>query len=176
MRQNWQLWEGALSPAQCDEIIATLKKECTMEQANVFGGSPEDVRKTSIGWTANPEIQSMINGYVLGANQVFNLDIDHMVETQFGEYTTGGHYSWHHDVDFENESGADRKISTVVQLSDPSDYVGGDFEFSRIETPQGFRTRGSVLCFVSYNTHRVTPLESGTRYSLVNWMEGPTWR
>ena len=70
----------------------------------------------------------------------------------------------------------DRKLSVVVQLTDPSDYEGGIFEFKTVETPANFKTRGSILVFPSYLEHQVTEITEGTRYSLVCWAEGPRWR
>jgi PKHD-type hydroxylase len=181
MRQNWQLWEGVLSPSDCEEIISLCKETCEMQEATVFaqeqGASNNGVRKTKIGWTEHPKIQAIVHKYAHLANRyAFNVDASLTVATQFGEYTGGSHYDWHHDVNFSNEEYYDRKISVIVQLSDPSDYEGGDFQFKTIETPTGFKTQGSILCFLSYNEHRVTPVTEGTRYSLVNWMEGPRWR
>lgn len=177
MRQNWQLWEGALSPSECDELIALCKKECLMSGAGTFSGETTGIRKTNVGWTENDKIQDMMKLYAGTANEhAFNVNADIIVPTQFAEYTDRGFYTWHHDVDWCRNDGLDRKITTIVQLTDPSEYEGGDFEFKYIETPVAFKTRGSILCFVSYLEHRVTPVTSGTRHSLVNWMEGPKWR
>ena len=70
----------------------------------------------------------------------------------------------------------DRKLSVVIQLSDPTTYQGGDFQFQDVETPVNFRTQGSILVFPSYLPHRVTEITDGVRYSLVDWLEGPRWR
>ncbi len=70
----------------------------------------------------------------------------------------------------------DRKLSICIQLSNPDDYTGGEFEFKTLENPTGYKTQGSILVFPSYNEHQITEITSGTRYSLVGWMEGPRWR
>ena len=70
----------------------------------------------------------------------------------------------------------DRKLSVVVQLTDPDEYEGGEFKFKYVEQPEGFNNRGSVLVFPSYLEHCVTPVTKGTRHSLVTWIEGPRWR
>ena len=36
--------------------------------------------------------------------------------------------------------------------------------------------KGSVIVFPSFHRHRVTPVTSGIRHSLVTWVEGPHWR
>ena len=64
-----------------------------------------------------------------------------------------------------------RKISIVVQLTDPSDYEGGDFQFrnygGNVETMGVLRQRGTVLVFPSWIEHQVTPVTKGKRQTLV---------
>jgi PKHD-type hydroxylase len=63
-------------------------------------------------------------------------------------------------------------------LSDPSDYEGGRFEFDNTlpQLPDEAFKKGSVIVFPSFHKHRVTPVTSGIRHSLVTWVEGPHWR
>lgn len=181
MRQNWQLWEGALSPEQCDELIELCRDTCTMSDGTVFSqtdyGVKSDFRDTKVGFIYHPKIISLVDYYYKEANKnAFNVDANYIPAAQYGEYGPGNFYNWHHDVNWEGTALYDRKISLVFQLSDPEDYEGGDFEFKYIETPQNFKTRGSVLAFLSYNEHQVKEVVKGMRRSLVCWVEGPRWR
>ena len=181
MRQNWQYWEGALSPQQCDEIIEICRNDCVMQDGTVFRSvdfAPDkSIRDSSIGWTYNDKIKSYIDYYYKEANRnAFNIEASYIPAVQYGEYTEGNFYSWHHDVNWEGDAAFDRKISIVIQLSDPDDYEGGEFQFKNIQTPSNFKTRGSVLAFLSYNEHQVTQVTTGIRKSLVAWVEGPRWR
>jgi PKHD-type hydroxylase len=74
----------------------------------------------------------------------------------------------------------------TVQLSQEGDYEGGDFELEevqkapdragqRIKALTEARQRGTVLVFPSFLYHRVTPVTSGMRRSLVAWYLGPPW-
>jgi len=65
-----------------------------------------------------------------------------------------------------------------MQLSDPTEYTGGQFEFSHVtDFPANeFTAKGSILVFPSALFHRVTPTTAGVRRSLVSWIEGPCWR
>ena len=98
-------------------------------------------------------------------------------EVQLATYSaeTGGHYDWHHDVYWNGQSSSDRKLSVTVQLSRPTDYEGGDFEFEEIETNTDFRRLGTILIFPSYLRHRVSRVTSGTRRALIAWFFGPRW-
>jgi PKHD-type hydroxylase len=84
----------------------------------------------------------------------------------------------------ENYRGKIRKLSCVINLSNPKDYEGGDFF---IENQNGtikrdilritdFKEQGSVIVFPSYLFHKVSPIKKGKRYSLVNWTIGNPWR
>jgi PKHD-type hydroxylase len=180
MRQNWQLWAGVLGDDMCRSLIDECYLTCNMKPATVFNSnnSPDpSIRTTNVGWTDSPRIKSIMEHYTILANRnAFNIDINYMPSTQFTEYTEGAFYDWHYDINWESNLAYDRKLSIVIQLSDPSEYDGGIFEFQEVETPVNFKLRGSILVFPSYLVHRVTKVTRGKRLSLVNWMEGPRWR
>lgn len=84
----------------------------------------------------------------------------------------------------KNTVGKIRKLSVTVSLNDPSEYTGGNlrfdfgphFEGKRYHTCKEIRPRGSVIVFPSHIQHQVTPVTSGTRYSLVAWNLGQPWK
>jgi PKHD-type hydroxylase len=182
MRNNWQLFSGAVSPSDCDRII----KSCMLappKEASTFSGDKDSHRRSIVRWVSGDrDIESFILRFVNTANaRAFSVDtFQHVEEIQFTEYRAEEKavYHWHHDIHWESENNSDRKLSFILQLSDPDSYSGGDFEFSEIENPKQhlMRKRGSVLVFPSYLTHRVSQVTSGTRYSLVSWVSGPRWR
>lgn len=181
MRQNWQLWQGVLSPQRCEELQNLCSEICELQDGTVFSSTDyapnKNIRDTKIGWIDHPEIKELMTHYMHEANKnAFNVDASYIPSVQYGEYSEGSFYTWHHDINWEGASLYDRKISLVIQLSDPNDYEGGNFEFKSIETPVNFKTQGSILAFLSYNEHRVTEVTKGTRKSLVTWAEGPRWR
>jgi len=77
-----------------------------------------------------------------------------------------------------------RKISMTLNLSNPDTYEGGDLKFDlgphskkdRIITFDDNRSQGSIIIFPSFTYHCVTPVTSGTRYSLVLWCMGKPWQ
>tara|TARA_R110000851_G_scaffold110632_4_gene233524 strand:- start:26045 stop:26605 length:561 start_codon:yes stop_codon:yes gene_type:complete len=186
MKQHpaWIMWEGALTDEQCDEIIEsglTLEPE----KASTFRsgkGEEDEVRKTQVRWMqphAFPEVHDIIGSFAHEANKHFGLELTHLPYIQFTEYKDVGHfYGDHHDVDWDRADGFHRKISITVQLSDPEDYEGGEFKFMTTESPdpEAVKSRGTVIAFISYYDHAVTPITSGDRTSLVGWYEGPRWK
>ncbi len=86
-----------------------------------------------------------------------------------------GHYNWHQD--FGGGPYALRKLSLVIQLSDPSEYEGcrlqlctdGPWECSYVQA-------GDAIMFPSWTPHQVTPITKGERRALVVWVTGPQFQ
>ncbi len=78
-----------------------------------------------------------------------------------------------------------RKISMTVNLNSPGEYEGGNLKFDygmhtekahRFHECEEIRPQGSIIVFPSFLDHCVTPILSGTRYSLVLWSLGEPWK
>ena len=175
-RQNWLYWRHALDVSP---ILEAADRRMT-EDATTFGGANLDHRRSKVAWLDHEEsILKMISPFAMGAAEHMGIDILPRSQLQYTEYhgSEGGKYDWHHDVDWNNSEGLDRKLSVTVQLSDPTDYTGGEFEFQEVEQPKPeCRDKGTVLVFPSYLQHRVLPVTSGVRKTLVAWFVGPRWR
>jgi hypothetical protein len=72
-----------------------------------------------------------------------------------------------------------RKLSVTVSLNDPKEYTGGNLRFDlgphrkdRYHICKEIRPQGSIVVFPSHLYHQVTPVKTGTRYSLVAWNLG----
>jgi len=68
-----------------------------------------------------------------------------------------------------------RKLSCVVQLTDPDEYGGGDLVFHD-DGRLADRTQGTMTVFPSFLNHQVTPVLQGVRHVIVAWVHGPTFR
>ena len=116
---------------------------------------------------------------VLEANSnLFHFDIDIVTDPiHYVIYPEdGGHLDWHMDVGAHGVN--KRKIATTVQLSDPSEYDGGEFEiwFGGKESVVVPREKGDVICFPAFCMHRVRPIKRGKRKALVFWTGGRPFR
>lgn len=147
--------------------------------------SNDDYRRSEIRWVnaaQSPDIKNILWSYVELANRnAFGFDVNFLNDIQFTTYqsSTNDKYDWHIDTFWANPTTYDRKLSIIIQLSDPSEYTGGNFEFDpQYEQPNAaaLKKKGTVLVFPSFLSHRVTPVTSGTRKSLVAWAEGPSFR
>tara|TARA_R110000751_G_scaffold46211_2_gene104200 strand:+ start:277 stop:861 length:585 start_codon:yes stop_codon:yes gene_type:complete len=143
---------------------------------------------------SNPEIrQSELNWVNKDSESAWVFDkLSHIVSTlnaeHFGFDLTGfsealqltnyngekqGHYTWHQDFGAASVS---RKLSVVIQLSNPEDYEGGELQILTSKEPMSIKKqRGLVVVFPSWTLHRVTPVTKGTRQTLVTWVSGPAF-
>lgn len=180
VRNSWRLYPSAIKDDEVKNLIQFIEQNYPEQEAETFNNASDDVRKSKIRFVDNLDIQGVLFGYVENAAQCMGIHVNNRAVVQYTEYhgTDKGHYDWHHDIDWNRADGYDRKLSVTVQLSSPDEYEGGDFEFCEIETPETTRSKlkGSVLVFPSYLQHRVSPVTSGIRKSLVAWFEGPIWR
>ena len=180
MRQQFHIWQSDLSKQQINEIL-NLVDNNSLFNAPVFSSSKSIQKKRSsrICWVNESWVQELLWEYILEANKkTFHVDVINKSEIQFTEYRSheGGKYDWHHDVNWNAQEGLDRKLSISIQLSDKTDYEGGDLEFESINSSMDGKGIGTIIIFPSYLRHRVTKVTSGTRRSLVAWFYGPNWK
>lgn len=112
---------------------------------------------------------------VNGANNArWRFDLTTIDYAKVLRYRPGQHYVTHVDVGRNQQS---RKLTVIAQLSDPADYSGGDVRIWVGRTPGLVpRAQGAAAVFPSWTLHEVCPVESGERWALVVWAEGPPFR
>lgn len=141
----------------------------------------ETVRKAEVSWISpNEETEWLfrkLTDCITNANaKFFNFHLMGMFEgLQFTIYNGGGaKYEPHLDKVYTKTA---RKLSLVLQLSDPEDYEGGELKLHTGNDPIVIeKEKGLLCCFPSYILHGVTPVTKGTRYTLVVWVHGPAFR
>jgi predicted 2-oxoglutarate/Fe(II)-dependent dioxygenase YbiX len=76
---------------------------------------------------ANKWIFERITGAIININRQFwNFELSRIETLQYSEYGVGQFYKPHIDMMYPSPSRAIRKLSFTVQLTDPSEYEGGD--------------------------------------------------
>ena len=185
----WLYFDNPLADTWCDRIVEYAMGAYEPVDATIGfeNNRPDETyRKCDIRWMDASIEKDIVNDIWHIANRAnrdsFDLDLRYVNEIQYTTYygndETPGRYDWHHDVHWTEPKAHHRKLSLVFQLSDPSEYEGGRFEFdpNLPQLPDEAFKKGSVIVFPSVHTHRVTPVTAGTRHSLVTWVEGPHWR
>lgn len=146
-----------------------------------------DARKSKIKWIPQTEewnwlYEKLMMFAKIANDEMWHFDITSAPEAiQYTEYhgDVQGEYSWHQDIGPDELS--TRKISITVQLSDDSEYEGGDLLFwmggsdfeNSLRAPKG---KGTVVVFPSYLYHAVKPVTNGVRKSFVIWLGGGHYR
>ena len=197
-------FKSALPPRLCDDIIShALSKPESM--ARIAGYSDKELsqdevlnmqktRKSDLVWLDDEWIYKEIHPYINIANKNagWNFEWIRSEQCQFTKYKLNQYYDWHCDSNPKpyNKPGHDqhgmvRKLSVTCQLTDGSEYEGGELQFdfrnynpnhrdpdSHVITAKEILPKGSIVVFPSHVWHRVKPVTKGTRYSLVLWNLG----
>lgn len=101
----------------------------------------------------------------------FNLSED-MGQAQLTRYMPGQHYDWHMDLGPGRMSL--RKITAVVALTpqEPINGAGLEVFYGDAINNKINLDIGDVVMFPSFVMHRASIVDSGTRWSLVFWLNG----
>lgn len=181
----------AFSQEEVEKILDLEDLQKFQKGAVGFGGNEgaqvnKTARDSDVMWTvhdANSDwLYQKFAGLVSAVNyDHFMYDIDGFENFQYTVYKSKNkqHYDWH--IDCGNLStNFERKISASIILTDPKKYEGGEFECvinGMVHEPVVLRPEiGDVIFFASWMPHRVRPVTSGIRKSLVCWVMGKnTW-
>ena len=196
---NTSIWYSTIMPKEIVELIEKdlNQLDSSFQQAHTFGGITLDKRDSKTSWLpSNHWAGGFCYHYVLRANREnFLYDIAGFdgEALQYTSYEKGEYYGWHNDANIEvsykptenkqenfviTNSEQIRKLSFILQLSDPDDYEGGEVQLMNGDGKSYFvpKTRGTVIVFDSRTQHRVKKVISGHRKSLIGWIVGPRWK
>jgi PKHD-type hydroxylase len=176
-------WENGFSDADISWIVR--HGDSLVQGAGVIDSNVTDpaIRKSRTSWIGcDSDTLWLYERMAWIARQTngkfFGFDLHGFVEDF--QYTTyegpSDHYTWHMDA-IQGGDSPPRKLSLVLQLSGEWEYEGGDLEYMVGDKPMRVqKKRGLVVAFPAWLLHRVTPIVSGTRKTLVIWTSGPAFR
>lgn len=180
--QQYYYFNNGFNQEELDWISEGVEK-IDFNRATTARGGEDPLRSSNVKWIPHTEewdwLYEKLMAYAAAANdQLWYFDLVSAPEhIQYTEYDASekGHYGWHQDLGPGELS--IRKVSITVQLSDDSEYEGGDLAFwyggsSLEEYDKAPRGKGTVVIFPSYITHAVKPVTKGTRKSFVLWLGG----
>jgi len=202
-------FSGVLTPKFCDDVIQyALQQKESMARTGGYGDrklkddevkNMQRKRKSDLVWLNDTWIYKELHPYVHKANQMagWNFEWDWSESCQFTKYKLNQYYDWHCDSwdkpyqrkEEDPSNGKIRKLSMTCQLTDGSEYSGGELEFDfrqydpnmrdeskHIRQVKEILPKGSIVVFPSHLWHRVKPVTRGTRYSLVVWHLGDPFK
>ena len=188
-----ELHPEVFDPEECARIIE-IGAALPTDEGGIEGDDgllqDDSLRTAEIAWIAHgPDtrwIHERLQQVCDDANERYGFELSGFdEELQFTTYgRPGAFYTWHQDG--LDGPVAHRKLSLVVQLSEPADYDGADLELFQVGEDYDVdelelfrataRALGTVVVFPAFEYHRVTPLVRGVRHSLVSWVSGPPFR
>jgi PKHD-type hydroxylase len=180
---NYYYQPNFLSQKEIDFLIEIAEDKT--QRATTFSGESNEKRRSNVGWISPKEdgrdnswVFQKISALASAANKhMYNFDICGMYEClQYTVYNGDekGFYCAHVD---HGKNFYKRKLSIVIQLTDPAEYEGGDLLTITSDSPNVVpKGLGMAVIFPSWMLHEVTPVTSGTRRSLVCWISGPPFR
>ena len=182
---DFATWKEGFTSEECDQIIRLgeskdAQSSCVVgEQQHVDDG----VRKSLNSWITCTDETEWLYQRLGNINRCLNgmhwrYDISGFSEDlQYTRYNDNkSFYGWHIDSGCRTSEHPPRKLSMTLQLSDPSEYEGGDFQLHGTHVENLPKEKGLVIVFPSYTLHQVTPVTKGIRRSLVVWLCGPPFR
>jgi len=181
-RESHYIFEPLFSEEKCDEIISIgdklAKVDATIKN-DKNNNVDKNIRNSQVSWLPVNKKTAWIYEWIWASVKNTNnwkIDIRGFYESiQYTVYDSAvgmPHYDWHTDTGPNMNY---RKISLTIQLSNTDEYSGGGFDLERggmLDTPK-YREKGHAIMFPSILRHRVLPITSGIRKSLVVWIAGP---
>ena len=165
---------NAFNSEELSSLIESLSAETLVEGKLGFDGvvnsSVRSARVYYINRIKYDWLYGKINNLCNMVNANYNREFSELEDLQYIVYeSSGDFYAPHTDSSNTNN----RVLSFSMQLSDPTDYIGGTLDIQDedlVKTSDS--TKGSITFFNSDMLHEVTPVTSGTRKVIVGWMHG----
>jgi len=176
-------WKDAFTKQELDWLQGKAKE--VTKEAGVGRGQgvvDESIRRAEIDWLRKNEETDWVYSRLAHVVTSLNADYFGFDLTGFGEplqltnycESRQGTYKWHQDF---GGAGVSRKLSVVLQLSDPRDYEGGELQLlTKTEPTSMEKQRGLITVFPPWTLHQVTPVVKGSRQTIVTWVSGPAFK
>ena len=169
-------YKAAVPPDICDMIVKYAEQfPSRWENATTIQSSGDNTidldTRICESWNilGSDSIDDIIFKYITEASAKFCTNFPHFDLTedsgyQILRYKPGGKYDYHTD----QHATYNREVTIILNLND--DYTGG--RLCHIQNEYNMKMgKGDIIIFPSnfMYPHRITPIVSGTRYSVVTW-------
>ena len=154
------------------EDIKEIGDALILEEGKITGDKVDhSIRNTKIAWIhPNTETHWLFDRAIVIFSS--SLPFGTLQSMQYTVYRgeDNSHYTWHRDIGGNDPIQKARINVAVLQLSSPSEYKGGVLQIKHEDTIiDVMKTKGMVTTFPIQLEHRVTPVTSGVRKTLIMW-------
>jgi len=164
---------------ECEKIIALFSNP-TVSALTSGNKINKEIRSSTHVWVNHNQeenfwLMERLFHFAFQANfRIWKFDIVGLFEQiELIRYQAGDFVSWHQDIG--NGASSARKLAVSIQLSPPESYTEGNLEFILMKKQLMYRAQGTGVFFPAYQVHRITPIGSGERFSLVAWLSGNSY-
>ena len=175
----YHIKESIVPISFCDEVIKQGENK-EISKAKIQEGNKAN-RSSDVSWLDEEKLGTSLTNLVIIANKEsgWNYSLKEFEPLQYTIYKKDDFYDWH--IDSHNnpyDNGMVRKLSFTLCLND--EYTGGELEICEPH-PDPKKTKfhkfdkitpGTMIIFYSGLWHRVLPVKTGFRKSLVGWTLG----
>ena len=179
---RYGVMKNGFTPEEIEKLLF-IEKLLNFKKGETGNGEVTEHRDSNIAWLQPDNNTSWVFDRVAYLTSKVNYDlfmsnINCIPSIQYTKYEslTEQHYDWHVD-EYSAYKDSQRKISGVAVLTSPDEYEGGELEIITNGNPtQSVKLKpeaGEVVFFAASMPHKVHPVTSGVRKSIVFWAEGP---
>ncbi|MEM7413614.1 MAG: 2OG-Fe(II) oxygenase [Myxococcota bacterium] len=162
-----------LTSGECDELISLWGLD--QGHGGEYHESEEYISKRTSIIEYPPTIYEKLRDAVDRANRDnWGYEGELCRSGELYRYEPGDFFDWHMDLGDGRIS--KRKLSTLIQLSRPSEYEGGRLEIFGNDEHTASTRRGMLMIYPSYIMHRVTEVTHGLRFSVGGEVLGEPFR
>lgn len=165
-------YSGVFSSEELDRIIE-LEPDLEFTEGMVGKDNTTNVvdhkkRITDIAWV-HPN-NNTIWMFTKSAQAFCGSPISQLQSMQYSIYRVGGHYKWHRDIGHQDNIANERIVTGVLQLNDPKEYTGGELMVDEGHSKTTvMKERGLLSVFPAGWRHKVNPVKTGIRKTLIMW-------
>lgn len=174
---------SVLSNHDITEVLRYIATQTTSDGLLADGKTNSEIRRSKVFFIPmgadTSWLYDKIGRFIADSNQKhFGFDITALQNIQYTEYHEKDSGTYGDHLDWAPRTITARKLSMSIQLTEGTDYKGGDLhlKFNSLDPKIASREKGDGILFPSWILHGVTPVTQGTRKSLVIWVEGPEWK
>lgn len=179
---NYYYFNEVFNPNELNEIIKTCESLPKQIVTEGYESTDDSIRRSEISYLDynddNHWIFERVYEYINQSNidMGWNFDIDGIESSiEYSVYyDNSGHFNWYCDMLLDNNN---NKLIAYLDLSTKEEYKGGDLQINLGSTISDVDSNvGTLTIFPTYLLHRVTPIMSGVKRSLIIRATGKSFR
>lgn len=166
------------SKEECEKILNSSIEELWLPARVIGDGKLHVGRRQKVRGDVTGFPFMNIRSVTKKANdEIYDFNLLGIIDQDFPQvfkYSEKEYYDWHFDLNIMMPS---RKITFIINLTDPAEYQGGAIEFLNIDTADSnIDEQGLCLIFPSYIPYRINPIKKGIKHILVGHIHGALFK